>query len=92
MISTYVIYKMAADGRPEKLRVIDTDSAGAKRSATCTQRRLGVPVYFLEFGKWLALRPVRMIKVKNLMSGKEFEIAEDTPLCCDPSSETYWSM
>ena len=29
--------------------------------------------------------------VKNLMSGQEVEIAADTPLCCDPSSETYWS-
>ena len=31
-------------------------------------------------------------KVRNLMSGEEVEIAYDTPLCCDPSSETYWSM
>lgn len=31
-------------------------------------------------------------KVTNLMSGKEVEIAYDTPLACDPSSETYWSM
>ena len=36
--------------------------------------------------------PVKMKKVRNLMSGVEIEIAEDTPLCCDPSSETYWSM
>lgn len=30
--------------------------------------------------------------VKNLMSGKDVQIAANTPLCCDPSSETYWSM
>lgn len=30
--------------------------------------------------------------VKSLMSGKEVQVAADTPLCCDPSSETYWSM
>lgn len=30
--------------------------------------------------------------VKNLMSGVWIEIEEKTPLCCDPSSETYWSM
>lgn len=30
--------------------------------------------------------------VKSLMSGQDVEIALDTPLCCDPSSETYWSM
>ena len=35
--------------------------------------------------------PVKMKKVRNLMSGVEIEIAEDTPLCCDPRSETYWS-
>lgn len=31
-------------------------------------------------------------KVRNLMSGKEMEIDYDTPRCCDPSSELYWSM
>ena len=29
--------------------------------------------------------------VKNLLSGKDIEIAYDTPRCCDPSSELYWS-
>lgn len=29
---------------------------------------------------------------RNLMSGKEFTQGVNTPLCCDPSSETYWSM
>ena len=31
-------------------------------------------------------------KVRSLMTGEEVEIAADTPRCCDPSSETYWSM
>lgn len=31
-------------------------------------------------------------KVRNIMNNEEIEIAYDTPLCCDPSSETYWSM
>lgn len=30
--------------------------------------------------------------VKNLMTGKEIQIDADTPRCCDPSSEAYWSM
>jgi len=30
--------------------------------------------------------------VKNLMSGKIAEIEEDTPWCCNPASETFWSM
>ncbi len=29
---------------------------------------------------------------KNLLSGKEFRQPLNTPICCDPSSETYWSM
>jgi hypothetical protein len=30
--------------------------------------------------------------VKNLMTDKWIQIETNTPLCCDPSSETYWSM
>ncbi len=30
--------------------------------------------------------------VTNLMSGKLVRIPVNTPNCCDPSSETYWSM
>ena len=29
---------------------------------------------------------------RNLLSDKEFVQPVNTPLCCDPSSETYWSM
>ena len=31
-------------------------------------------------------------KVVSLITGTELEIAYDTPMCCDPSTETYWSM
>lgn len=30
--------------------------------------------------------------VQNLMTGKDVVIAADTPWCCNPASETYWSM
>jgi len=33
-----------------------------------------------------------MITVQNLMTGKDVEIVRDTPWCCNPASETYWSM
>ena len=29
--------------------------------------------------------------VKNLMTGEMVEIPHDTPWCCNPASETYWS-
>ena len=28
----------------------------------------------------------------NLMGGKEYQERYDTPRCCSPSSEAYWSM
>jgi hypothetical protein len=34
----------------------------------------------------------KMKTVKNLMTGKDVEIDSDTPWCCNPASETYWSM
>ena len=30
--------------------------------------------------------------VTNLMNQMQIVIDKDTPLCCDPSMETYWSM
>ena len=30
--------------------------------------------------------------VKNLITGQDVEIDSDTPWCCNPASETYWSM
>ena len=33
-----------------------------------------------------------MKTVKNLMTGKDIQIDSDTPWCCNPASETYWSM
>lgn len=35
---------------------------------------------------------VPMKTVKNLMTGKEVQIPVNTPHCCDPSTETYYSM
>lgn len=41
--------------------------------------------YILEFQKAYKT-------VKSLMTGKDVEIAYDTPYCCDPSKERYWTM
>ena len=30
--------------------------------------------------------------VTNLLSGRLVRIDKETPACCDPSTETYWSM
>ena len=33
-----------------------------------------------------------IFEIKNLMTGQDVEIPSDTPWCCNPASETYWSM
>jgi hypothetical protein len=33
-----------------------------------------------------------MMTVKSLMTGQDVQIASDTPWCCNPASETFWSM
>ena len=33
-----------------------------------------------------------MKTVKNLMTGEDIQIPHDTPYCCDPSTERFWSM
>ena len=33
-----------------------------------------------------------MVERVNLMSGNKYMERRDTPLCCSPSSETFWSM
>lgn len=68
-------------------------AAGAKRSVTCSNRNAGRPAYaFMEETLFYIKYPLGMKIVKNLMTGKDVQIAEDTPWCCNPASETFWSM
>ena len=68
-------------------------AAGAKRSATCSNRNAGRQVYEAMPESLFYLKyPLGKKTVKNLMTGEMIEIAEDTPYCCDPSQERYWSM
>ena len=77
---------------------------GAKRSVTCAMKRVakrasartwgkaGMKEYgYMSASAW-ANRTVPMKKVRSLMTGVEIEIPADTPYCCDPSTERYWSM
>lgn len=65
----------------------DRDEAGMKRevSELLTSGLYTVDLFRIEF------HPT-MKTVKNLMTGKDIQIERDTPRCCDPSSELYWSM
>lgn len=67
-------------------------AAGAKRAMTCANRNAGQTVYNWVHQSWFLLAyPVGMKTVKNLMTGQDIQIPEDTPYFLDPSRETYWS-
>lgn len=83
----FVVYHISST---QMLRTFNTES-GAKRSTTCMNRNAGGTKYAYATDQDYNNKVVTTRKVRNLMSGQEVEIASNTPLCLDPSSETYWS-
>jgi hypothetical protein len=65
----------------------DRDEAGIKREVT---ELLLSGLYTVDLYRFEYLP--KMKTVKNLMTGKDIQIDRDTPWCCNPASETYWSM
>ena len=98
---SYVVYHIDST---LKMKYFSTES-GAKRSTTCMNKnaaytnpatispngQIEVPYAYTDEANY-EKNIVKMKKVTNLMSGKEIEIPSNTPHCCDPSQETYWSM
>lgn len=84
----YVVYHKAST---IILKSFNT-AASAKRSATCMNRNAGDVYYTFADRETYEKRTATRKKVKNLMTGQEIEIDSNTPRCCDPSSETFWSM
>ncbi len=75
----------------QMIKMFATES-GAKRSRTCMNRNAGSDEFAYTFEDIYYKDVVTTKKVRNLMTGQEIEIDSNTPHCCDPSSETYWSM
>lgn len=69
-----------------------TSASSAKRSMTCMNRNAGSYAYEFTNADDYYNRVVTKKTVKNLMTGQMIEIDSDTPRCCDPSSELFWSM
>jgi hypothetical protein len=91
----YVVYHIHST---QRIKQFAKESA-AKRSTTCMNRNANYPIYkdatpvyaYTTLDNY-ETNVVVTKKVINLMSGKEIAIPSNTPNCCDPSSETYWSM
>ena len=66
--------------------------ASAKRSTTCANKRAGAGVVAYATLEYYNTVIVTKKTVRNIMSGALVEIDSNTPRCCDPSSELYWSM
>jgi hypothetical protein len=75
---------------PTKSRAYKTfGSARATRTRLC--RKSGYSVSELSIIDTKYYKP-QMVTRTNLMTGQEFEEDVNTPNCCSPSSETFWSM
>lgn len=85
---TYFVYHKETT---QLIKQFNTHS-GAKRSMTCMNRNANSDVYAVAEQEYYYKNIVWRKKVKSLMTGEEVEIDSNTPRCCDPSSETYWSM
>ena len=69
-----------------------SEESSAKRSRTCMNRNARSIEYAYADSVTYQKDIVKMKTVKNLMTGEDIQIPSNTPLCCDPSSETYWSI
>lgn len=85
---SFVIYHKQTT---QMLKMFNKESA-AKRSTTCMNRNAGKVAYAYADDQEYYKNIVGKRTVKNLMTGSDIVIDSNTPMCCDPSSETYWSM
>lgn len=84
----FVVYHKAST---QLFKIFNAESS-AKRSATCMNRNAGNDSYGYINVKDYEETVVKKRTVKSLMTGQDVVIDSNTPRCCDPSSELYWSM
>jgi hypothetical protein len=90
----YTMYIYKTDRRTKSgERLVSTtvwrnrDAAEMRREA----RELQYELWPVSKGFRIEFHP-SMVIVNNLMTGQDIEIDRDTPWCCNPASESYWSM
>ncbi len=90
----YVIYNRETTEAVKDKYYINVRDFGSKAAVTRYFKEKN-----LDSARWTFAPTVEFFQVieksvtkKNMMTGKDFTQKVNTPLCCDPSSETYWSM
>ena len=89
---TMYIYK--ADRRTKSGERLVSTSVWRNRDAAEMHREvreLQYELYPVSKGYRIEFLPT-MVTVKNLMTGADVQIDRDTPWCCNPASESFWSM
>lgn len=84
----YVIYNKDTT-KIYKQKVYKTESAARAAQTRSKLDKEQFPIS--EVGLFYDFVEDTVIKT-NLMSGKTYREKANTPLCCSPASETYWSM
>ena len=93
MKQDYTLYIYKRDARCKKGERLFSTTVYTGRDDNGMRREVAelFPLYRPEDGWRFEWTPAYKT-VRNLMSGKDVQIAHDTPRSCDPSSELYWSM
>lgn len=75
------------------------DAGSAKSAVTRMNKKAGYTGLIAKEGPYASSEEqyyynniVAKRTVKSLMTGADVEIDVNTPRCCDPSSELYWTM
>ena len=93
MKQDYTMYVYKRDGRTKTGERLFSTTVWAGRTLEGMEREMRELARDLYPGTdWRFEFVPTMKTVKNLMSGKDVQIAHDTPRSCDPSSELYWTM
>ena len=93
MKQDYTMYVYKRDGRTKTGERLFSTTVWAGRTLEGMEREMRELARDLYPGTdWRFEFVPTMKTVRNLMSGKDVQIAHDTPRSCDPSSELYWTM
>jgi hypothetical protein len=97
-----MVYMMKNNGTKEMTYIVySTESLEIVKSYTYPKAainllaKLGAGYTMTDVGTYrakVAEKANEYITVKNLMTGEMVAIPADTPWCCRPDAEAYWSM
>ena len=85
---SFVVYNI------ETTRIEDTymSETVAKRQRTRLNNQAGFEKFAYQDDIVYRIAIEKMVERTNMMTGEKYMESVNTPLCCSPSSDSYWSM